>query len=698
MSLNDILGSALSGLNAAQAGLRTTSTNIANVNTPGYARERVDLAPGVTAGRVSGVRVSEPSRVADRFLEANVYRRQGDWGRTTAVSAYLERLQAMLGAPGSESGLPSRIDAIGAAAIAMTGSSASEQNVRSFTSNVQDALNSMQQLGRDAASLRSDAESEIGFTVERINDLLRRIDTLNDSVARASALGRGTAGATDLRMSAVEELSSLLKVSVREQPDGRLNIETAGGVTLVDRKLRQLSYPVGDSVDQPVYAPIEVRFLNEDGSLGAATGEGLDSPAVGGKLGGLLDVRERLLPGVSEQLGTLFGGLAETLNAAANAGTAMPPPRQMVGGQTGLVAADRLGFTGRATFAVTQADGTLVANTSVDFSALGPGATVADLVAVINAGLGGAATASFADGRLTLEATGGANGIVVAQDAANPSSRAGLGFSHFFGLNDLVVSARGTLGPSGFTAADQHGFAAGETIELVVRDPSGKTVGQHTLPPVAGGSFGDLLADLNASPLASFGSFALDSRGRLGFTPDPSIPTATISVPADSTDRFRTGRSFSSLLHLPGASSSMEGAQLRADILASPRRLPLARLDANAAPGARALGASDNRGATGFVTQLDTAIDLGRHGTMAIEKFAGVALGGWAMDAASAADQLGMAGTRRDDAIQRRDSFSGVNVDEELAQLVVLQNSYSASARVMTTATQMYDTLIAMVG
>jgi flagellar hook-associated protein 1 FlgK len=54
--------------------------------------------------------------------------------------------------------------------------------------------------------------------------------------------------------------------------------------------------------------------------------------------------------------------------------------------------------------------------------------------------------------------------------------------------------------------------------------------------------------------------------------------------------------------------------------------------------------------------------------------------------------------TRRDDAVSRRDNFSGVNMDEELAQLVILQNSYSASARMITTAQQMFDTLLGMVG
>lgn len=103
MSLNSILGSAASGLAAAQAGLRSVSNNIANVGVSGYARERVSLTTGVVSGQVSGVVVGEPTRVADRFLEANVYRRAGDYGRADVTAGYLDRLQSLLGQPGTAS-------------------------------------------------------------------------------------------------------------------------------------------------------------------------------------------------------------------------------------------------------------------------------------------------------------------------------------------------------------------------------------------------------------------------------------------------------------------------------------------------------------------------------------------------------------------------------------------------------------------
>ncbi|AQR73636.1 flagellar hook-associated protein FlgK [Sphingomonas sp. LM7] len=698
MSLNHILGSAVSGLAAAQAGLRSVSNNIANVGVSGYARERVSLSTGVVSGQVNGVTVGEPTRVADRFLEANVYRRAGDYGRADVTAGYLDRLQSLLGEPGAASGLPARLDSVTASAVAMTGSQSSAQTVAVFTADVQDAIDSMQQLTTDVDGLRGDVESEVGYSVDKINSLLKRIHDLNSTVAQATGQGKNVGGAADQRMTAIEELSSLISVNVREQPDGRVSIETANGGVLLDKKLRQLNYPnAGLGASQPIYPTIEIRFAEDSGAMGAATGEKLDSAAVGGKLGGLLDLRDRALPAFSEQMGVLFAGLSEALNAVSNAGTTVPPPTSLNGRQTGLVGTDRLGFTGAATFAVTKADGTLVAKTSIDFDAMPAGATIADMVSAINAGLGGAGTATFTDGKLSIAASGSGNGVVVAQNETKPSSRAGVGVSQYFGLNDFVRSDSSTLVPSGLATGDPHGFAAGETAQIVLRDTTGRALTSYTLTPAAGGTVGDLVGQLNSSPLGDFGNFSLDDRGRMRFEPTAALSGAVLSVPSDSTDRFGTGLGFSGLLGLTGASSGLPNAQVRPEVLATPAKLPLARFQENAAVGAKALGAGDTRGATAFVDKLAGAIDLGKDGTTTIERFSSLLLGRTGLEASQAEGNLLDAAARRDDAVNRRDSFSGVNIDEELAQMVVLQNSYSAAARVISTASEMYDTLLNMV-
>lgn len=697
MALNDILSSATSGLAAAQAGLRAVSNNIANVGVTGYARQRVNLSTGVVAGQVSGVVVGEPTRVADKFLEATVYRRAGDYGRAEASSTYLDRLQALLGQPGAPTGLPARLDAISASAVAMTGSQASEQTTAVFNANVQDAIMSMQQIQGDVAGLRGDVEAEVGYTIDKINSLLSRIHDLNGSVASATGLGKDAGGAADQRMNAIQELSGLMAVTVREQPDGRIAIETNTGQALLDKKLRQLSYPTGgNGTSQPIYPSVEIRFVDTAGGMGAATGEKIDGATIGGRLGGLIDLRDRALPEFTDQLGVMFGGLAQTLNSVSNAGSTVPPPASLDGRQTGLVGSDRLGFTGAATFAVTKADGTLVAKTKIDFDALGPTATIDQMVSAINAGLGGTATASFADGKLKIAANGAGNGVAIGQDAVKPSDRGGSGVSQFFGLNDMVRSDSSSLVPSGFKATDSHGFAAGETTQMVLRDANGRVLASHTLEPAAGGTFGDLVDDLNASPLGNFGDFALDDKGRLQFEPSSGSAGSSLSVPSDSTSRLGTGRNFSTLLSVTGASTGLAQGEVRADILASPAKMPLAQLQSEVPVGGKALGAGDLRNATAFVNQLDKAVDFGRNGTATLERFSSQFLGRVGLEASQAEGRLIDTAARMDDAVGRRDSFAGVNIDEELAQMVVLQNSYSASARVISTASEMYDTLLDM--
>jgi len=697
VSLNEILGSAISGLAASQAGLRNVSSNIANVNTPGYARQRLALSTSVTAGRITGVVTGEPQRVADRFLEANAYRRAGDVGRADVQSTYQDRLQALLGAPGAESGLPARLDAIKASAIAMSAFQASAQTGAAFVSNVEDAINSMQQIRSDVDVLRADADAEVTAEIDNINELLARIHGLNENISQQKGLGRVPAGALDQRNAALDTLSGLARVTIRDQPDGRVTIDSASGAVLLDRRLRQLSYASGTTgVSQPVYPPIEVRFVGDNGAPGALTGERLDSATAGGKLGGLLGLRDNILPEFSEKLGVLFSGISQTLNAASNAATAVPVPGQLEGRNTGLVGADRLGFTGAAQFSVIGNDGAMLAKTSIDFTSLGPAATIDDAVAAINAGLAGAGTASFADGKLVLTGNGG--GIAVTQVASNPSDRAGSGFSQYFGLNDIVRSDDSPLVASGLVASDPHGFAAGQSVQIVLRDYNGKTLASHALAGSAGTTMGDLITELNASDIGSYGSFALDSRGRVNFAGSNGMNGAQLVISSDSTERFGSGRSFSSLAGLNGTQSGLRTAQVRSDLAVNPALLPLAQVQTDAAVGAKAVGANDLRGALAYADELAAVVDFGKDGAVTTAAIAQNVIAKTGANAAQARDSLADANVRREDAINRRDSFAGVNIDEELAQMVVLQNSYSASARVIATASAMYDTLLAMIG
>lgn len=693
MSLNDILSTAVSGLTASQSAMRTVANNIANVNTAGYARERIGLTTATAGGRITGVLAGEPSRVADRFLESTVYNRTANAAWSNSAASYLNQMESLLGGVGVESNLTSRLDSIADAATKMSSLQGSPQSIAQFTSNISQMLDGLGEINRDAKQLQSNAESEIIQTVDRINSLLKQIDTLNDGIAQKNALGQSVSGSENQRAAALEELTGLMQVKVREQTDGRVIIEADSGQVLLDKRLRQFSYTKGVGASQPVYHDIDIRFANDDGTPGASTGDTIGSPSIGGKLGALINVRDNLLPGFQDDIATMASGLSETLNAASNASSTVPPPTSMTGRDTGLTSADRLGFTGKAIFAVTDSAGKLVARTTIDFDTLGAGATVNDAVTAINAGLAGSATASFADGRLTINANATGNGVVVAQDPTTGSSRANLGFSHYFGLNDLVTTDNGAV-PSGLKGSDLAGFTAGQTADIVLRDTSGRPLAKHSFTATGTETLNDIVTQLNGGTLSNYGSFAIDSRGRLAFTADAAYSGTSLRIPADGTSRFGTGLSLSALAGQTGTTP----ASVSTDMLADPAKLPLAKLQLGATVGQQALGAGDFSGSLNFIDSLQNTLDLARNGPTSIAKFAATLMATTASNAAQANTQLDASTARLSDATQRRDNFAGVNVDEELAQLVVFQNSYSASARVMTTANQMYDSLLAMVG
>lgn len=678
MSLNAVMGNAVSGLGATQAALAVVANNIANAGTAGYAREEVDLQPLVAGGQAAGVRASAVKRIADRALEAAAASAGGDLGRAKVTSDVLDRLQTFLGAPGSEGGLAARLDAVSASAIALASGSDSFASRADFVAKADTALGGMKQFASDIDTLSGEIAENVATVVYRANTLLARVGALNDTISGLQARG-GSAALGDERATAVAELGTLIGIRSREMPDGRIAIDTVGGATLVDRLPRKLS---GDA---------SVRIVSVDPASGKETpGALLDAATAGGQLGGLLEMRDRTLPGAANRLGALYGQFTTTLNNVHNDHSGVPAPARLDGRNTGLTASDRLGLSGAATFAVADASGTMLASTRIDFDAMPAAATVGDLVAAINLGLGNKASASFTSGRLTLTASDPRNGIAVAGDAAKPATRAGLGMSAFFGLNDLVSG--GPALPSGLTVEDPSGFNTDGTIQLAIRDSAGRVMASDNIVVAGSTRVGDLLARLNASTLGKAGAFALDPAGSLTFSPVAGQSGATLVSFADSSVRGDTGLSFSAMFGITAGqpATARTGGGIRADIAANPSTLAVAALAAGAAIGAPALGTGDARGATALADALSGP------GGVAIERAAAALVGDTANAASRAADAKAAATARSDEANRQRDSVSGVNVDEELAHMIQLQNSYAASARVLSAARDMYDVLLGM--
>src|ERR1700749_1032805 len=99
--------------------------------------------------------------------------------------------------------------------------------------------------------------------------------------------------------------------------------------------------------------------------------------------------------------------------------------------------------------------------------------TAANFLSSLNTALGGAGTASFTNGALSISATASGAGVAIADDPATPAKDGGQGFSQFFGLNDLISSSEIANYNTGLKATDPSGLNPGGTITFQIGNASG---------------------------------------------------------------------------------------------------------------------------------------------------------------------------------------------------------------------------------
>ncbi|HTO40999.1 MAG TPA: flagellar hook-associated protein FlgK [Rhizomicrobium sp.] len=708
MSLNGIMSSALSALQTNTAALRVVSNNVANINTEGYARRVVNQQVMTTAGQIQGVGIADIQRMADQFLTQETLSANGAASQYSTQSTIFQQLNGMLGQPGDGTALTTQLDniyaALGSAALAPNASASQQGILNSF----QSLARTVSTLSNSLGTLQQQVDKQVQTSIGSVNDLVQQIYSLNQQLQKANAMGDTASGLLDQRDVAVQNLSSLIDVRTATQQNGAMVVMTQDGMNLVGDSYAKLSYQAGSS--NGTYGPITISNINP--ATGAVIGQptALDPHLASGKLKGLIDMRDDTLSGLQQELGSLAQNVTQAFNAQANANTAVPPPGEMEGRNTGLVATDALNFTGKSTVAVADSSGNLVSRVDVDFSAgtlsvngttTSIGTTVGSFVAALNGALGGNGTASFTSGVLTVSATGN-NGIVVQDDATSPASRGGAGLSNFFGLNDIFRSGAPALTATGLTAGDDSGFAAGGALAFTLKDANGNIAKQAAVNITAGMSVGDVVTAINTA----FGGAAtatLGSDGALSIKPAAQYSGYRLDVNNDTTQRGTTGMSFSALFGVGANQKALlaTGFQVNPEFAASPSRLPFAQanITATSAAGDPIAGSGDNRGLLALQNLQSKDLSFARIGNLGAQS---ATLGDYAasfyQDVATRSRAVTANATAQADrfaeAQSRQAQTSGVNLDEELTNLMSYQQAYAAGARMLSVVGQLYDTLL----
>lgn len=710
-TLTSIIHTGLTALQASQSGLKVAAQNVANANTPGYVRTEIHFSPLNQWGTASGVDFGVITRAADRFLAAASFTAEAMRGGADARAELLARAQSSFGDPTQDTSLFASFDKVWDAFVELGVDPSSALRRDGAVSALQSLFTHIGAVSQDVQALISEADERVAAAVVEAQDLIDQIAALNKEIRLTKNAGADASAVENEQSALIDKLSALMDIRVAPVLEGGVHVRTAGGAQLVGEEAAAISYTASGV---PFAAHTAISY-----AVGQGAPSNLEAFLQSGEIKGLIDVRDGELRQLAESLGGLAAELADALNAAHNENVSYPPAGELVGRQTGLLASDALNFSGETIIGVVDSDGVLAQRLTIDLDAglitaespAGSFAfsnTIASLTSALDLALGAASTggdADFTAGRLSLS-VGNGGGLVVQQSATDPSARAGRGFAHFFGLNDLAARETPLFFESGGAASDAHGLLAGGEMSFVVTTASGRVAATPTLAIAGaltnpGSSWNNLVAALNdaTTGLGQYATFSYDSSvGRIGWTAKPGFELA---LSGDTTARGATGVSVSSLFGLgpqAGAARAVEIA-VDSDIAADPALLAVARPNLSAAIGDVVIEAGDNRGANALAAARDASRQFTASGVMTaqttslsvyVSRFAG-AVGRLASDAERAsagAAALSLA------AADRRAQVEGVSIDDELVRMTTFQNAYAAASRLIQAAAEMYEILV----
>jgi flagellar hook-associated protein 1 FlgK len=304
------LNIALQSLLAEQSAIATTSNNIANVNTPGYARQRPDFAetPPVRIGNITfgtGVQLQQVTSLRDAILDLRVNQETQQQGQLTSFLGSAQQIQSLFNETAG-SGLQNSLTAF-FNSLSQLSNNPSDLNVRQgVLSAAQNLATALNQTSTNLSTLQRNVDVSVTQSVSQINTLTAQIASVNAQVSAAVSSKQNAGPFIDQRQQLINKLSNLVDVSEIDAGHGSLTLTTNGGAALV---VGEQSFQLNTQTD-PATALQHVFSQGSD----------ITSKITGGQLAGQIQIRDREISTVQTSLDTLAANLADAVNAQHQAG------------------------------------------------------------------------------------------------------------------------------------------------------------------------------------------------------------------------------------------------------------------------------------------------------------------------------------------------------------------------------------------
>lgn len=308
MSLTAALGTAKSALLGNQSQVALISRNLAGANEVGYSRKTASI---VTQGGATQVVVG---RAADHNLHVRLLSATSSLSMSMSLAGGLDRLNATIGDTESLHSPVARLGALQAAVQQFSQAPSNDALGRVVLGQASGIAESLNDASKTVQAVRQEADSAVGMSVLRVNDLLQRMDVANNEVMRNVALGKDPSDAMDARDKIVSQISEEIGIQVVDRGRGEIALYTDSGVTLYDKSPRQVTFQSSPSIQ----AGVTGYNVYIDGV--PVTGAGSPMPLQGGNLVGHIAIRDDIGVTYQRHLDEVARGLIDVFKEADQGG------------------------------------------------------------------------------------------------------------------------------------------------------------------------------------------------------------------------------------------------------------------------------------------------------------------------------------------------------------------------------------------
>lgn len=242
MSLFSALGSATAGLRSVQSQVKLVSDNIARADDPNRTRHTLSNVLD-NAGFVMS---TQYRREVDTAMRTQVQDLTAQEGTSATKSAYMQKLGDLMRTTDGNPLLNQYAADFQAAWKTLETSPESETAQYQLIQAADTFSREIVRVSQGVEDLDRELKGDIGTSVDKVNSLLKDINSINNNIVSLQGYGSAANEVADKRDGLIRELSTYMGVRTVERPDGRVAVFTQSGLALVDSDAANLTYDGGN--------------------------------------------------------------------------------------------------------------------------------------------------------------------------------------------------------------------------------------------------------------------------------------------------------------------------------------------------------------------------------------------------------------------------------------------------------------------